>query len=147
MQVYGNSKLMQILSAIQLQRLFLASTNPEDNKIATHSVYPGYVGSEISNKDHYKLPKFVTNFIDKAVKLTATCKRPCLPPANMATAGISGTEAGAAMTFSHRHGCKTDSVGCALGRSWQEGELGCLLGRKDSQAGLPELSMQRRQAD
>ena len=128
MQVYGNSKLMQILSAIQLQRLFLASTNPEDNKIATHSVYPGYVGSEISNKDHYKLPKFVTNFMDKAVKLTATCKWPCFPSVYMAASAVSETEAGAVVTCSHRHGCETDFVGCAFGRSWQEGELGRVLG-------------------
>ena len=82
MQVYGNSKLAQMLAAIRLQRLLLSTLGTSSqpggnlqnlNNIAVHTVYPGFVGSEMAQKDHYKLPKIVTGLANRAIKMFGTC--------------------------------------------------------------------------
>jgi len=81
MQVYGNSKLAQMLAAIRLQRLLLSTPGTSSqpggnlqnlNNIAVHTVYPGFVGSEMAQKDHYKLPKIVTGLANRAIKMFGT---------------------------------------------------------------------------
>lgn len=72
--MYGNSKLIQMMSVIHLQKLLQASPDPADHAIVIHGVHPGFVASEMAAKDHYGMPKFVTGAINGLVRLFAQSK-------------------------------------------------------------------------
>lgn len=72
--MYGNTKLMGLLFMKHYQGLLLASPNEEDHKIALQAVYPGFVGSDMANKAHYNIPKFMSTLADKAIKLAGRCE-------------------------------------------------------------------------
>lgn len=65
---------MGLLFMSYYQNLLLESPNPEDHKIAIQAVYPGFVGSDMANKAHYKIPKFMSTLADKAIKLSGRCE-------------------------------------------------------------------------
>jgi len=69
MQVYGNTKLMQIMQVIYMQKLLQASSIPEDHRISLHAVFPGFVASDMAQKEHYGLPKFLTTGLGGLVKM------------------------------------------------------------------------------
>lgn len=65
---------MGLLFMSHYQQLLQESPNEEDHKIAIQAVYPGFVGSDMANKSHYKIPKFMSTVADKAIKLAGRCK-------------------------------------------------------------------------
>jgi hypothetical protein len=74
MQVYGNTKLMGLLFMKEYQKLLLCTPNEDDHKIAIQAVYPGFVGSDMANKAHYGIPKFISALADKAIKVAGRCR-------------------------------------------------------------------------
>lgn len=66
MQVYGNSKILQMLHTPYLQSLL--DSSPSYSKIGVYAVYPGFVGSDMGKKDHYGFSKFITTPINFIVK-------------------------------------------------------------------------------
>lgn len=74
MQVYGNSKAMQMLCVVYLQRLLQASSIAEDHKIAIHAVYPGAVASDMAKADHLGVSKLIALPAHYGMKAFARCK-------------------------------------------------------------------------
>lgn len=102
MQVYGNTKLMGLLFMKHYQKLLLASPNEQDHKIAIQAVYPGFVGSDMANKSHYNIPKFMSTIADKAIKLAGRCgcsNHSYYPPTELIQDSLSATATGAKPTL------------------------------------------------
>lgn len=78
---------MGLLFMKHYQELLMSSPAPEDHKIAIQAVHPGFVGSDMANKAHYNIPKFMSTLASQAIKLVGRCE--CLLQAESTDASRS----------------------------------------------------------